>query len=72
MVIASITTTAATRPKHAGFECASPFLPSVVAADGVKPHVWPLAGRVVPMPVQDRTVRYAVNQESPPREVVLR
>jgi hypothetical protein len=42
--------------------------PSVVPGGGV----WPLAGPVVPMPTQGRTDRFALNQESPPREVVLR
>jgi hypothetical protein len=66
MVIASITTAAA-RPTYAGFDHALPFLPSVVPATGVTPRVWPLAGPVVPMPT-----RFAVNQTSPPREVVPR
>jgi hypothetical protein len=38
-----------------------------VPATGVTPRVWPLAGPVVPMPT-----RFAVNQTSPPREVVPR
>ena len=69
MVIASIMTAAAVRPKYAGFGRA---VPSVVPGGGMTPHVWPLAGRIVPMPAQGRAVRFAVNQASPPREVVFR
>ena len=72
MVIASIVTAAAARPKYAGLDRALPFAPSVVPGGGVTPQVWPLAGPVLHMPIQHRTDRFARNQESPPREVVLR
>jgi hypothetical protein len=72
MVIASIVTAAAARPKYAGLDRALPFAPSVVPGGGVTPQVWSLGGHVVPMPIQRRTDRFAPNQESPPREVVLR
>jgi hypothetical protein len=70
MMIASIGTVAAARPKNAGFDRA--LSPSAVPGGGVTPQVWPLAGYVVPMPIQGRTDRFALNQESPPREVVVR
>ena len=69
MVIASIMTAASARPRYAGF---GRTVPSVVPAGRVTPHVWALAGRVGPMPTQGRAVRFAVNQTSPPREVILR
>jgi len=72
MIIASIVTTAAARPKYAGLNRALPFGSSVVPGVGVTPQVWPLAGHVLHMPIQRRTDRFAPNQESPPREVVLR
>ena len=72
MMIASIGTVAAARPKNAGLDRALPLSPSAVPGGGVTPQVWPLAGYVVPMPIQGRTDRFALNQESPPREVVLR
>ena len=72
MIIASIGRVAAARPKNSGLDRALPLSPSVVPGGGVTPQVWPLAGPVVPMPIQSRTDRFALNQESPPREVVLR
>jgi hypothetical protein len=72
MVIASIVKAAAARPKYAGLDRALPLLPSVVPGGGVTPQVWPLAEHGVQMPTQGRTDRFALNQESPPREVVLR
>ena len=72
MVIASIVTAAAARPKYAGLDRALPTTPSVVPGGGVTPQGWPLAGPVPHMPIQHRTDRFAPNQESPPREVRLR
>jgi hypothetical protein len=72
MVIASIGTVAAARPKNARLDRGLSLSPSAVPGGGVTPQVWPLAGPVVPMPIQSRTDRFALNQESPPREVVLR
>ena len=72
MIIASIGTVAAARPKDAGLDRGLSLSPSAAPGGGVTPQVWPLVGPVVPMPIQSRTDGFALNQESPPREVVLR
>jgi hypothetical protein len=64
MVTINIPTTVAMRPEKA-----------VRSADFLlvaPPQAWPRGRHIGPMSTQNRTVRFAVNQASPPREVALR
>jgi hypothetical protein len=64
----TISTTATSRPATAGFDARQPF----GRRSGVLTGAWVPAPHIAPMSALDRTVRFVVNQASPPREVILR
>lgn len=66
MVMINIPMTVAVRPEKAGYSAA------LLVTQARTPQAWPRGRHTGPMATQDRTVRFAVNQASPPREVALR